>query len=82
MRNLSPQGIQRTFFRLYGEQVRETTSFKYLGIPVNDQGVDITGLCVEGISRAVKTANLHSTVGCNGSGFTPIVNRWILKTFV
>ena len=79
---IAPKGKEPPYARLYGEMVRQTLSFKYLGIPFNDQGVDVTGLVVEGISRAVKTANLFSTVGCNGSGFRPTVSKWILTTFV
>ena len=67
---------------LYGQEVRQTQSFKYLGVPVTDKGINDYCMCVEGITRAVKTANLLATVGCNGSGFPPATNRWILTTLV
>ena len=79
---IAPQGKETPYVTMYGEKVRKTPSFKYLGVPFNDKGVDMAELCVEGITRAVKTANLFSTVGCNGSGFSPAVSRWILTTFV
>ena len=44
------------------------------GDSFDDKGVDVARLCVEGISRAVKTANLFNDVGCNGMGFTPTVS--------
>lgn len=46
--------------------------------------VDIAGLCVEGIVRAVKTANLFNTVGCNGVSLSsrPVGNiDFILYSF-
>lgn len=72
---IAPQGKETPCVTMYGEKVRQTPSFKYLGVPFNDKGVDMAELCVEGITRAVKTANLFSTVGCNGSGFSPAVSR-------
>ena len=79
---VAPNDEQTTYFRLYGECVRLAPSFKYLGIPVTEKGIDIAGLCHESISRAVKTINLFHTVGCNGTGFPLTVNRWILTSFV
>ena len=79
---IAPEGTQTSYIMMYEEQVKQSPSFKYLGVPFNDKGVDIAGLCVEGISRAVKTANLFRTVGCNGTGFSPRVNKWILTSFV
>ena len=79
---IAPEGTQTTYFRLYEEQVKQFPSFKYLGIPFDDKGIDIAGLCVEDISRAVKTADLFNRVGCNGTGFSPTVSRWILTSFV
>ena len=79
---ITPEGTQTLYFRMYEGQVKQSPSFKYLGIPFNDKGIDIAGLCAEGISRAVKTANLFNRVGCNGTGFSPMVSRWILMSFV
>lgn len=44
--------------------------------------VYIAGLCIEGIARAVKTANLFNVMGCNGTEVSPTKRRWILKSFV
>ena len=79
---IAPEGTQTSYFRTYEEQVKQSSYFKYLGIPFNDKGVDIAGLCIEGTTRAVKTANLFSTLGCSGTGFSPAISRWILTSFV
>ena len=77
-----PSDERAPCFMLYGEYVRLAPSFKYLGIPVTEKGIDIAGLCYESISRAVKTVNLFHNMGCNGSGFPLAVNRWIMTSFV
>ena len=68
---ITPEGTQTLYFRMYEGQVKQSPSFKYLGIPFNDKGIDISGLYVEGISRAVKTVNLFYTMGLTGQGFHP-----------
>ena len=79
---ISPTVERYSGLKLYGEEVRQSSYFKYLGVPVTERGIDVSSLCVNGISRAIKTANLFATIGCNGGGFSPATSRWILTTFV
>ena len=79
---ISPTAEGCSRLKLYCQEVRGSSSFKYLGIPVTETGIKVSAVCVEGISRAVKTASLFSTIGCNGRGFSPATSRWILTTFV
>ena len=60
---------------LYDEGEKQSLSFKYFGVPVTEKGIDVPSVCVEGISRAVKTANLFASIGCNGAGFPPATSR-------
>lgn len=67
---------------MYEEQVKQFLRFEYLGIPFNYKGIDIAGLCIEGTTRVAKTANLSNRVGCDGTGVSPMVGRWILTSLV
>lgn len=51
-------------------------------IPSNDKGVNLTKLCVENISCAVKIVNIFNTARFDRTGFTSAVSRWILTMFV
>ena len=42
---VTPSDEQDPYFRMYGEHIRLTPSFKYLGVPVTKKGIDISGLC-------------------------------------
>ena len=55
---ITPEGTQTSYFRMYEEQVKQSPSFKYLGIPFNDKGVDIAGLCVDVAGLRVDIAGL------------------------
>ena len=79
---IAPTNVQASCLRIYGEELKQSPKFKYLGVPVTEMGIDIAGLCYEGISRAMRTANLFYFIGCNGTGFPSTVSRWILASFV
>lgn len=55
---IGSQGKEAQRVRLCGEKVIKTASFKYLGVPFNDKGVNVAELCTEDTMRAVKIAIL------------------------
>lgn len=79
---IAPSTERSSILSLYGQEVMQAQTFKYLGVPVTTKGIDVQLMCISGITRAIKTANLLTTVGCNGTGFAPATNRWILTTIV
>lgn len=65
---MASKGKMTPCITMYGEKVRKILSFK-LGVPSNDKGANMAELWV------VKTTSLLSAVVCNGTGFSPTVNK-------
>lgn len=72
---IAPEGEGIPCIKLHGGKDKTSHIAQVFGDPVRRQRVDVARLYVGGISRAVKTANLFNTVGCNGMGFTHTVSR-------
>ena len=68
--------------KLYGTPLKEIDRYKYLGLPFGAKGLDTGRMCEVGIAKAVRTARLFHSIGCNGGGFSTAVSRRVLTSIV
>ena len=71
-----------TTVKLYGEPLKEVDRYKYLGLPFGAKGLDTGRMYEVSIARAVRTASLFHSIGCNGEGFSTAVSRRVLTSIV
>lgn len=67
---------------LHGTEIPMSTRFKYLGIYFNTRGIDVETTITEATTKAKTTANLLTTIGVNGLGYSLESNIRIYKSLV
>lgn len=68
--------------RLYGQTLPRTSTFVYLGMTMNKQGLDIVSHIRRLATKAIDAANLMKAIGMNGYGFDIRTKRRIYETFI
>ena len=71
-----------TTVKLYGDPLKEVDMCKYLGLPFGAKGLDTGRVCEVSMAKAVRTASLFHSIGCNGGGFSTAVSRRVLTSIV
>ena len=61
-------GNELVKFKLYGQELTRTSCFKYLGIPMNCQGINCKALVDQNISKFKSTVALLKRLGAKGQG--------------
>lgn len=73
---------ERNQFMLYARPLEYVPHFKYLGVPVNANGICGDELILQNIQKAKQASQYLSSLGVNSNGFTPYRNALAWKTFV
>ena len=68
--------------KLYGTPLKEVDKYKYLGLPLGAKGLDTGRMCKVSIAKAVRTASLFHSIGCNGGGISTAESRRVLTSIV
>ena len=68
--------------RLYGQNFKEVSVYKYLGLPFGAKGLDTRRMSEVSIAKGIRTAGIFYSVGCNGGGFSTAICRRVLTSFV
>jgi hypothetical protein len=68
--------------KLHGQRLRRSTSFVYLGMTFDVNGINETGHVTRLCSKTVDVVNMLRGVGYNGYGFAIKVKRRLYETFI
>ena len=63
-------------------ELRHADTFNYLGIPITAKGIDFKLMCQLRVDAAIRMSSYFKRIGCNVNGYTPIITRKILHSFV
>src|SRR6185295_19854152 len=67
---------------LHGETLIQSIKFKYLGVYFTCNGIDVETQVLQSITKAKTQANILSTIGSNGFGYSYETNVKIYKSMV
>jgi hypothetical protein len=79
---LAEGGIDTERCKLYGNTLKRSTSFQYLGMFMNAQGIDAVGHIANRSNKTMESINMMRSVGFNGGGFAGKVKRRIYLSFI
>ena len=65
--------MKLSLVKLYGQTLKEVDKYEYLGLPFGAKGLDTGRMCKVSVAKAVRTARLLHTIGCNGA----IAHDWM-----
>lgn len=68
--------------KLYGEPLKRSTNFSYLGVTLNAHGIDATGQVMRLCAKATEATNLLRRIGFNAGGFAMAVKGRMYQTFI
>lgn len=69
-------------FTIYGNQLEFVKTFKYLGIPIGVDGIEVEDLIFQNMKKAQAASRFMSAIGVNAAGFAPYRNALAWKSFV